>query len=124
MARGILLADSISCAVAGIALAIPGPVATVVESAVESAVGTRWPIVGALAATSVLLGSGALEAAPSDRTLGRAALVNAGWVAACGVALTRRPGRAAAAVFTATAVADGAAAAVQWALRDGHPARR
>ncbi|MDV8000646.1 hypothetical protein [Rhodococcus sp. IEGM 1408] len=117
-ARWILGADGIGCAVAGVAPAIRTPVGAVVESEV----GSKWPIVCALAATSVLLGTGAQEHVPSERALRRAALVNAGWVAMCVAARAQRPRRAAVAVFAATAVSDAVVGAAQWTLGSGRPA--
>jgi len=115
VARLILAVDSAGCAAAAALLAGSQPLA---GSIAVNGPG-RGAVVAALGATSAVLGLAAAEEPPSDRSLGRAAAVNAGWVAVCLTALTRRPGAAGAALIATTAAADGIAAAIQWSLRGG-----
>lgn len=115
LARTVLAADGLGCAVATVAMAASDPIA----GAVNPSKNARWPVTGALAATSAVLLAGSRRREPTDRDLKRAAAINIGWASVCLLALAGRPSPAGRALLAGTAALDGGAAIAQWALRSG-----
>jgi len=115
LTRSVLAVDALGCAVAAVAVATSDRIA----GAVTPSTTARRSATGALAATGVVLMTGALRGRPTDGDLTRAAAVNVGWVAVCLLALRGGRPPTAKALLAGTAALDGAAAAAQWVLRSG-----
>lgn len=118
LARAVLAVDGAGCAAAAVTIAGSERFAGSFDPSLRS----RRPVAVALGATSALLIASAVRDRPTNRDLERAALVNTGWVGACLAGLAAPPPRAGVLILAATAVLDGAAAAVQLSLRSKLPA--
>lgn len=113
LARTVLAADGAGCAAAAFAVLCSDRVLGAVDPSLRS----RRPVALALGVTSAVLLAGAARARPRAEDLTGAAVMNAGWVATCLLALAGRPSAAGAALLTGTAVFDATAAALQWYLK-------
>ncbi|GAB6900892.1 hypothetical protein [Kineosporia succinea] len=107
----VLNVDALGCLVGAASVASAPSVYRLVDPSGRS----RPLVTGALVASSVLLRSAAGR--PTRRALGRSAAVNAVWVLAASVALTKQQTPQGRSLVAATAVLDAAMGVIQWRLR-------
>ncbi|WP_062393522.1 hypothetical protein [Gordonia phthalatica] len=112
VARAVLVVDGGGCLAAAAALMADRRVGDLVHPSQA----WRLPVGLALGATSTILLGSAARQSPTQSAMRCAALVNAGWVAACVAALSRPLPTSGRVLVGTTFALDAAVGTAQWAL--------